>query len=356
MLVFGDSRDAWVIEESHTAANLRGIHAVNDSIAWASGTDGTALRTLDGGAHWEKCAIPPDAEKLDFRGVWAWDANNAMVMSAGPSELSRIYKTVDGCAHWTEELRNKDKDGFWDAMVFQSRDYRMLGDAQTGVLIGDPVGRHFHTETMMLGKGWFVDYSSCAANDGETAFAASNSSAVVFGSRRYVIGTGGKGGSRVLLSPLLAYQDTTKGCLGVSVPLASGSESAGVFSLAFRDLKRGVAVGGDYKKPGESEGTAAWTIDGGKHWTAAKKPPHGYRSSVAWDAKANVWIAVGTNGSDISRDGGDTWQSLDDGNWNAVSLPYVVGPGGRIGRKKWSQVSEFQRLPQVRSFRMAGLE
>ena len=37
-------------------------------------------------------------------------------------------------------------------------------------------------------------------------------------------------------------------------------------------------------------------------------------------------------GSDISRDDGRTWQSLDDGNWNALSLPFVVGPNGRIGR------------------------
>jgi hypothetical protein len=41
---------------------------------------------------------------------------------------------------------------------------------------------------------------------------------------------------------------------------------------------------------------------------------------------------VGTNGSDISRDDGKTWQPLDDGNWNALSLPFVVGPDGRIAR------------------------
>jgi len=45
-----------------------------------------------------------------------------------------------------------------------------------------------------------------------------------------------------------------------------------------------------------------------------------------------VWIAAGTNGSDISRDDGKTWQAVDDGNWNALSLPFVVGPKGRIAR------------------------
>ncbi len=208
----------------------------------------------------------------------------------------------------------------------------MLGDANTGVLIGDPVNGHFHIEAMVLGKGWSNEDASCLSLAGEGAFAASNSSVFVFGSRRYIIGTGGNSGPRILLSPLLAYQDSAKGCRAVSVPLASGSDSSGVFSLAFRDLKHGLAGGGDYKKPTDSSGTAAWTADGGLHWTAASKPPHGFRSAVAWHSDAKVWIAAGTNGSDVSHDDGKTWQPLDDGNWNALSLPFVVGPNGRIGR------------------------
>ena len=117
-----------------------------------------------------------------------------------------------------------------------------------------------------------------------------------------------------------------------ATPLAAPGNSSGIFSLAFRDLKHGIAVGGDYSKPNEPSGTAAWTADGGRTWTAAKVPPHGYRSAVAWDASAKAWIAAGTNGSDISFDDGKTWQPLDNGNWNALSLPWVVGPSGRIAR------------------------
>ncbi len=321
----------WEIQESHSTANFRGIHSVDGLVAWASGADGTVLRTLNGGRHWEKCAIPPDGDRLDFRGVWAWNANNAMVMSAGPGDQSRIYETSDGCVHWTEERRNSEKDGFWDAIVFQARGFGLLADGKTGVLIGDPVGGRFHTEGMSLGHG-LIDDGACVARPDEAAFAASNSSVFVFGPRRYIIGTGGKGGPRVLLSPLLAEVDNTKGCDAILVPLAGGTDTSGVFSLVFRDLKHGLAVGGNFKKPIEVSGTAAWTADGGRHWTAASKPPHGYRSTVAWYPDAKVWIAAGTNGSDISRDDGKTWLPLDDGNWNALSLPYVVGPGGRIGR------------------------
>jgi hypothetical protein len=102
--------------------------------------------------------------------------------------------------------------------------------------------------------------------------------------------------------------------------------------VAFRDLQHGVAVGGDYKKPNSPAGTAAWTADGGRHWTAAQQPPHGYRSAVAWNAAQKEWIAAGTNGTDISKDDGESWQRFDDGNWNALALPFIVGPKGRIGR------------------------
>ena len=334
LAMFGVASAQWQMQDSHSTAGFRGIHSVDaqGTVAWVSGTGGTVLRTEDGGAHWTRCATPDGAEKLDFRGIWAWDADTAIVMSAGPGDQSRLYRTADGCRHWTEELKNSEKDGFWDGVVFQTGDFGMIGDDKTGVLIGDPVAGRFDTRVMVLGRGWLVDEKACKSNAGEAAFAASNSSIFVFGSRRYIIGTGGKGGPHALLSPLPAYNDSDKDCLAVPVPVAGGDESSGVFSIAFRDAQHGIAIGGDYKKPTEPAGTAAWTADGGRHWKAASKPPHGYRSAVAWNPQAAVWIASGTNGSDVSRDDGKTWQSLDSGKWNTLSIPYVVGPDGRIGK------------------------
>jgi hypothetical protein len=230
--------------------------------------------------------------------------------------------------HWTEVARNHDENGFWDALVFQSNDSGPAVSNSAGVLIGDPVNGRFFTMTT-TSKHWSIDKNACLAREGESAFAASNSSFFFFGPGKYILGTGGKGGPRALLSPLLAGSTD---CVGAVVPVASGNDSCGIFSLAFRDAKHGVAVGGDYKKPDDSSGTAAWTSDGGRHWTAASTTPRGYRSAVAWYGLAKAWIAAGTNGSDISTDDGNTWRAIDSGNWNALSLPYVVGPKGRIGR------------------------
>ena len=100
-----------------------------------------------------------------------------------------------------------------------------------------------------------------------------------------------------------------------------------------------MAVGGDFKTPEQRTGTAVFFI-GGK-WQAPDTLPNGYRSAVAYYAAAKAWIAVGPNGTDISTDDGRNWRALKpaaaedsdaDKNWNALSLPFVAGPNGRIGK------------------------
>ena len=311
----------WELEDSASTAGLRGIHAVGGGVVWASGTGGTILRSEDTGYLWQQCATPPGANKLDFRGIWAWDAQSALALSSGPGDQSRLYQTTDGCSSWKLLLTNSDAAGFWDGLLFLNR--------QEGALYGDPVhapGRTDHVRFGLLvthdgGKTW-----SPAADleplPGESAFVASNSAMTASGDWIWL----GTSKARVLRTrDLVTWQSA-------QTPLASGNDSSGVFSLAFRDQKHGIAVGGDYRKPEEATGTAAYTSDGGEHWIVPGKLPHGYRSAVAWDARDQAWITVGSNGSDISYDDGKTWQWLDSGNWNALSLPWAAGPHGQIGK------------------------
>jgi hypothetical protein len=329
----------WVMEASGTTAGLRGIHAVGGGVAWASGTDGTVLRTEDGGYLWQRCAVPPGAEKLDFRGIWAWDANAAIIMSSGTGDLSRIYKTTDGCSHWKLLFTNPDKEGFWDAMVFQDRGH--------GYLVGDRVaGCIAFFATNDGGDTWTRSTApGLEAGNGATGVFAARNSALLAGRQEpmlfgtvggyiYAVETVGnisfpmKPGARIQMRERWTRYAT---------PLQSSSDSAGIFSVGYHagDVPGPgytlVAVGGDYKNPDETARTAAWSSDR-QHWTTAAKPPHGFRSAVAWDDAAKAWIATGTNGSDISYDDGKTWTPLDNGNWNALSLPWIVGPRGRIAK------------------------
>jgi photosystem II stability/assembly factor-like uncharacterized protein len=116
LLIATTAQAQFQIQDSHTTASLRGIHSIGNGIAWASGTEGTILRTTDEGATWQSCTTPPDAEKLDFRGIQAFDQNTAIVMSSGKGDLSRLYKTTDACKSWKLVFTNPDAGGFFDTI------------------------------------------------------------------------------------------------------------------------------------------------------------------------------------------------------------------------------------------------
>ncbi|MGA3129245.1 MAG: hypothetical protein ABSD59_00480 [Terracidiphilus sp.] len=340
--VCGVVRAQWEIENSGTTADLRGIDNVGGGVAWASGTNGTVLRTEDGGYLWQLCAVPPGAEHLDFRGIQAFDANTAIVMSSGKGDLSRLYKTTDGCHTWKLVFTNPDKDGFWDAvkLVPPSSGVREA-TGWRGIVIGDPVDGQMSlfTTNSEGGENWskIHDEIGLKSNPNEAIFAASNSSLIVLGGST-IFTSGGPSGARVFLECPTCDIGMF---IARAVPLPKG-ESAGVFSIAGREAQVLVAVGGDYTKPDDSTATAAWSDDDWT-WHAAHTPPQGYRSAVDYEAATKTWITVGPNGTDISTDDGKNWRALHpnpalheapdaDRNWNALSLPFVVGPHGRIGK------------------------
>jgi photosystem II stability/assembly factor-like uncharacterized protein len=345
----------WTIQ-TPTTADLRGIDNVGHGIAWASGTNGTVLRTEDAGYLWQTCTIPPGAEHLDFRGIQAFDANTAIVMSSGTGDQSRLYKTTDGCQTWTLLFTNPDKDGFWDDIGFQNRNF--------GVLLGDPVaGRFYARWTGDGGVTWhrFGDDHALETNGPNAGiFAASNSNLILPDNPNDFFLTANTRSKGALFDATFADLPRCRN-LGTNaspcprdytwikpnvIPLGTASPSSGVFSLAVTPQEDEpapfamVVVGGDYLKPNDSSGTSAFSMNGGKTWTAATTPPHGFRSAVAYDPKTKTWITVGPNGTDISTDDGRNWHALHpaaneaadaDQHWNALSLPYAVGPHGRIG-------------------------
>ncbi len=316
------SAQTWVMQESGTTASLRGVSAVNARVVWASGAGGTYLKTTDGGAHWTAAKVP-GAENLDFRDIHAVDERTAYLMSAGKGNLSRIYKTTDGGANWGLVVSNPDGEDFFDALAFR--------DADHGVVLGDPVRGRFVIFATKDGK-WWQNQLGPEAQKSEGAFAASGTCLAVGPGREVWFGSGGPGAARV-------FHSTDGGATWTAAltPVRNDSDASGIFSLAFSDALHGVAVGGKYTAEKETAGNIAVTSDGGRTWTAPKGHPGGYRSAVAWAPGGKVWVAVGTSGSDISRDGAETWTEFDTRAFNAVAFVssdagWAVGPEGAVAR------------------------
>jgi photosystem II stability/assembly factor-like uncharacterized protein len=310
------SAQIWQPQQSGTTVSLRGISAVNTSVAWASGAKGTFLKTSDGGKTWLAAAMPGAAD-LDFRDVEAMDERTVYLLSSGKGPASRIYKTTNAGERWSLLYTNPQAEGFLDCMAFW--------DATHGIVVGDPVNGRFTILTTSDGLTWLARKGP-SAQKGEGAFAASGSCVFTRGTREVWFGTGGTGGSRVFHST-----DGGDTWSVATTPIRHDSESAGIFSVAFSGALHGVIAGGDYMKPGEGAGNLAITEDGGKTWSApAAATPAGYRSAVAYLAERKLWIAAGTSGSESSADGGRTWKEIDKASYNAISGGWAVGPNGAI--------------------------
>ena len=316
------SAQTWINHDSGVTASLRGVSAVNDRVVWASGSGGAYLLTTNGGVTW-RAAIVPGAETLDFRGVHALNASSAYLLASGPGEKSRIYKTTDSGAHWTLQFTNPDSKGFFDAIAFW--------DTLHGIVLGDPVDGAFVILTTSDGGEHWLRQHTPPALPSEGAFAASNSCLIVRVPHKAWFGTGGPRGARVFHS-----EDSGRTWTVAQTPVRNDGAPAGIFSLAFSDARHGMAVGGDYTEPAETEHNIAVTSDGGQTWIEpVGSHPHGYRSAIAFVPDKKMWVAAGTTGSDVSYDDGRIWTLFDSGAFNALSFissktGWAVGPNGRL--------------------------
>ena len=312
----------WVRQSVDTVASFRGLSIVNEKTVWASGTSGTVIRTIDGGKTWNVMTVP-GAEKLDFRDIEAFDTKTAYVLSIGNGDNSRIYKTTDGGASWKLQFTNRSAEAFFDAIACWDRNNCMA--------MSDPVKSKYVLIGTTDGEKWIEMGNDKMAytKDGEAAFAASGTCLITQGKNNVYLVSGG--------SDARVFRSHNRGLTWfvADTPIVKGTAGSGIFSIAMRDAKNGVIVGGNYEKPEEVTNNLAFTADGGRSWTAGKGLS-GYRSAVAYIDARNI-IAVGSNGSDITFNSGRNWRKIGSENFNAVAAKgkravWAVGPAGWVAR------------------------
>jgi photosystem II stability/assembly factor-like uncharacterized protein len=237
----------------------------------------------------------------------------------GVDEPAYVLRTSDGGENWKVVYENKTKGMFLDAMDFM--------DDKNGIVVGDPInGYFFMINSSDSGKNWqeLSVENRPKADSGEACFAASGTNVRKLSESESVFVTGGRtshifiNGKEILL------------------PVLQGKESTGANSVAVKENKTFIVVGGDFLKKDLTTGNCAISNDEGKTWRKPKTPPSGYRSCVEYLSK-NKWITCGLNGVDISDDDGMQWKKINDQSFNVCrkakmgKAVYLAG-AGRIGK------------------------
>ena len=311
--------------------SFRGLDAVDRRTAWVTGESltggpGRVFRTTDGGRTWADVS-PPDTAGLAFRDVSARSATKAVILAIGPGDASRIYRTTDGGATWAEAFVNDDPAAFYDCMAFYPGGRR-------GLALSDPVDGKFRIlSTHDFGRSWTV-----LPNDGmpeaptEFGFAASGDCLVTAGRTAY-FGSGG-GAARVFRS-----DDFGRTWTAGDSTIPSG-DAAGVFALAFRTPRQGIAVGGDFDDPADGADAVA-TTHRGNVWRNAGDLTHLAEDVAYLSGHRDRLIVTGESGdvmgTSVSHDGGRHWTRVSDLGYHALDCTrdgscWAAGGNGRVAR------------------------
>jgi hypothetical protein len=181
-------------------------------------------------------------------------------------------------------------------------------------LLGDPINGFFSTFfSTDFGLHWQVTTAKVSANEGEAAYAASGQTNQMLNGHFYFVSGGLT--SRLFHSP---DQGATWNTSAVPYP---SCPTCGPYAMAIKNKREIITVGGDYTKPHVAENTCLYSNDGGQSWNAPKKGPSGYRSCVI--RVKNDYYACGTNGIDVSKNGGKTWKQIS--KVNALSMAFSNG-------------------------------
>jgi photosystem II stability/assembly factor-like uncharacterized protein len=310
--------------------SIRALSVPSEKVIWASGSKGMVAKSTNEGLSFEWMQVK-GYEKRDFRAIHAWNDQEAIIVAVAAPAV--ILKTIDGGASWNKVYENTDTSMFLDAINFN--------DTYHGTVIGDPIdGRLFILTTNNKGATWEElpkDFIKSELNNGEAFFASSNSNLIHIG-KELVFVTGGLS-SRIWINGLAEALPLLQG---------TNSTGANSIAIS-PDGNRVVIVGGDFANDTiASQNIVGYqllkTPKTNSKYVSKKQivwskimvsNPKGYKSCVEFIDNNRI-ITCGTSGVDVSKDKGATWNTISKDPFHVVKNhptkrgAYFAGSGGRI--------------------------
>lgn len=277
--------------------SIRAIAIDADKVYYAANKSRVGFINLKDNSKFER-KINKDSLDIEFRSI-AVTANAVCIINvANPAFMFRFSKDLIQKQLVYEE---KNEKVFYDSMQFWND--------KEGIALSDPTANCLSILlTNDRGKTWHK--STCDGlpkmNEGEAAFAASNTNIIIKGTNTWVVSGGKK--SRVFYS-----SDKGISWKVYETPIVQGEAMTGIFTADFYNDKIGFIAGGNYEKPNQNFQNKALTTDGGKTWKlVAENLGFGYASCIQFIPNSNGkgLVCVGSTGIFYSNDTGTSWIQL----------------------------------------------
>lgn len=279
--------------------SIRPITVSSDKVWYAGDKNRIGVKGLNDTSKMERF-INKDSLKLEFRSI-AQTNNSIFVLNVGNPAL--LYKFSKDLVQKKLVYEEKNEKVFYDSMQFWNDN--------EGIAIGDPTENCL---SIIITRDGGVTWNKISCDklpkveEGEAAFAASNTNLVVKGTKTWVVSGGKK--SRIFYSP-----DKGNSWQVIETPIVQGGTMTGIFTADFYDENIGFIAGGNFEVKNQNFQNKALTIDGGKTWKlVGENTGFGYASCIQFvpNSQGKELVCVGGTGIFYSNDMGASWKQLND--------------------------------------------
>ena len=288
------------------STSIRAIEIVNDSSIVYAGSKGDLGILTSSGKFIGTKNIITDTIVPHFRAL-AYTKTAVFALNVGNPALLYKYKNNQLEIVYKEE----NEKVFYDSMQFF--------DELNGIAIGDPTDTCL---SILITRDGGNTWGKIKCEDlpqieeGEAAFAASNTNIAIVGKNAWIVTGGTK--ARVFHTSDMGITWSV-----YNTPITQGKSTTGIYTVDFYNDKQGIICGGDYLDKFGNSANKSITKDGGKTWKiVAENASPKYVSCVQYvpETDGKEIFAVSTNGVFYSKNYGENWKKVSDEGFYSIRL------------------------------------
>ena len=286
------------------STSIRAIEILNDSSVVYAGSIGDIGIVSKKGEITKFQKIKTDTIVPHFRALALAESAIFALNVGNPALLYKLENNIR-----TIVYKEENEKVFYDSMRFF--------DELNGIAMGDPTNDCLSIIiTNDGGNTWkkIACENLPKIEDGEAAFAASNTNIAIVGENAW-IATGGLN-SRIFHTPDMGVTWNVH-----ETPIIQGKNTTGIYSIDFYNKTQGIICGGDYTDKFGKSANKALTFDGGKTWELVSEGTFpNYVSCVQYvpNTEGKEVFSVSTNGVFYSKNSGRNWNKVSDEGFYAI--------------------------------------